>query len=105
MVRAMDEYFDDSIEQTEELDMYEGACEEDIARYVEELEEEAQKEKELEEEYSKCFDEEDKWKDLEEEDFEFDEVQGAKKKKPKLAVLNKTKLSREEMDELFIYEG
>ena len=37
-------------------------------------------------------------------DFEYDEVRGEASKKPKMAVLNKTKLSRYEMDDLFTSE-
>jgi len=36
------------------------------------------------------------------EEFEFDEIRGAHGKKPKMAVLNKKKLSSYEMDELFL---
>jgi hypothetical protein len=36
------------------------------------------------------------------DEFEFDEVRGAHGKKPKMAVLNKKKLSSYEMDELFL---
>lgn len=35
-------------------------------------------------------------------DFEFDEVRGAHGKKPKMALLNKKKVSSYEMDELFL---
>ena len=35
-------------------------------------------------------------------DFEYDEVRGAHGRKPKMAILNKTKLSKYEMDELFL---
>jgi hypothetical protein len=38
----------------------------------------------------------------EKDDFEFDEVRGAHGRKPKMAVLNKKKLSSYEMDELFL---
>lgn len=37
-------------------------------------------------------------------DFEFDEVRGAHGRKPKMAILNKTKLSKYEMDDLFTAE-
>jgi hypothetical protein len=37
-------------------------------------------------------------------DFELDEIKGEVGKKPKMAVLNKTKLSRYEMDDLFMGE-
>ena len=37
-------------------------------------------------------------------DFEFDEVRGAHGRKPKMAMLNKTKLSKYEMDDLFTSE-
>ena len=37
-------------------------------------------------------------------DFEYDEVRGAHGKKPKMAILNKTKLSKYEMDDLFTTE-
>jgi hypothetical protein len=37
-------------------------------------------------------------------DFEYDEIRGAFGKKPKMAVLNKTKLSKYEMDDLFTSE-
>ncbi len=36
------------------------------------------------------------------DEFEFDEVRGAHGKKPKMAVLNKKKISSYEMDELFL---
>ena len=36
------------------------------------------------------------------DEFEFDEIRGAHGKKPKMAVLNKKKLSSYEMDELFL---
>ena len=39
-----------------------------------------------------------------EKDFEFDEIRGAHGRKPKMAVLNKTKLSKYEMDDLFTSE-
>lgn len=39
---------------------------------------------------------------FEEKDFEYDEVRGAHGRKPKMAVLNKTKLSKYEMDDLFL---
>ena len=35
-------------------------------------------------------------------EFEYDEIRGAHGKKPKMAVLNKKKLSSYEMDELFL---
>ena len=37
-----------------------------------------------------------------EDEFEFDEVKGAHGKRPKMAILNKKKLSSHEMDELFL---
>jgi hypothetical protein len=37
-------------------------------------------------------------------DFEFDEVRGAHGRKPKMAILNKSKLSKYEMDDLFTSE-
>ena len=40
----------------------------------------------------------------EEDSYEFDEVRGAFGKKPKMAILNKTKLSKYEMDDLFLGE-
>jgi hypothetical protein len=39
-----------------------------------------------------------------ENDFEFDEVRGEHGRKPKMAILNKTKLSKYEMDDLFTAE-
>jgi hypothetical protein len=36
------------------------------------------------------------------EDFEYDEVRGAHGKKPKMALLNKKKISSYELDELFL---
>lgn len=39
-----------------------------------------------------------------EQEYEFDEVRGEHGRKPKMAVLNKTKLSRYEMDDLFMGE-
>jgi hypothetical protein len=39
-----------------------------------------------------------------ENDFEYDEVRGAHGRKPKMAILNKTKLSKYEMDDLFTSE-
>ena len=38
----------------------------------------------------------------EEKDFEYDEVRGAHGRKPKMAILNKTRLSKYEMDDLFL---
>ena len=38
------------------------------------------------------------------DDYELDEVRGSHGKKPKMAILNKKKLSRFEMDELFLVE-
>ena len=38
------------------------------------------------------------------EEFEFDEIRGAHGRKPKMAILNKKKLSSFEMDELFLSE-
>ena len=37
-----------------------------------------------------------------EKEYEYDEIRGAHGRKPKMAVLNKTKLSKYEMDDLFI---
>ena len=37
-------------------------------------------------------------------DFEYDEIRGAHGRKPKMAILNKTKLSKYEMDDLFTSE-
>ena len=37
-----------------------------------------------------------------EEEFEYDEVRGAHGKKPKMALLNKKRVSSFEMDELFL---
>jgi hypothetical protein len=42
--------------------------------------------------------------EIEQDDYEYDEVKGEAGKKPKMAVLNKTKLSRYEMDDLFMGE-
>ena len=42
--------------------------------------------------------------DNEDKDFEFDEVRGAHGRKPKMAILNKTKLSKYELDDLFTSE-
>ncbi|MEM4637668.1 MAG: hypothetical protein QXK76_01410 [Candidatus Woesearchaeota archaeon] len=42
--------------------------------------------------------------DYSEEDFEYDEVRGEYGKKPKMAVLNKSRLSKYELDELFLTE-
>ncbi len=39
-----------------------------------------------------------------EDDFELDEIRGSHGKKPKMAILNKKKLSSHEMDELFLSE-
>jgi len=39
-----------------------------------------------------------------ENDFEYDEVRGAHGRKPKMAILNKTKLSKYELDDLFTSE-
>ena len=36
------------------------------------------------------------------DEFEYDEIRGAHGKKPKMAVLNKKKLSSYELDELFL---
>ncbi len=38
------------------------------------------------------------------DDFVFDEITGARGKKPILSALNKTKLSKHEMDDLFLVE-
>jgi hypothetical protein len=40
----------------------------------------------------------------ESKDFEFDEVRGEHGRKPKMAILNKSKLSKYEMDDLFTSE-
>ena len=40
----------------------------------------------------------------EDQDFEYDEVRGAHGRKPKMAILNKTKLSKYELDDLFTSE-
>lgn len=37
-------------------------------------------------------------------DFEYDEIRGEHGRKPKMAILNKTKLSKYEMDDLFTSE-
>ncbi len=42
--------------------------------------------------------------EYEEKDYEFDEVRGAHGRKPKMAILNKSKLSKYEMDDLFTSE-
>jgi len=39
-----------------------------------------------------------------EEEYVYDEVLGGKNKKPVMSVLNKQKVSKEEMDELFLGE-
>ena len=39
-----------------------------------------------------------------EDEFEFDQIRGSHGKKPKMAILNKKKLSPYEMDELFLME-
>ena len=39
-----------------------------------------------------------------ESDFEYDEVRGAHGRKPKMALLNKGKISKYEMDDLFLSE-
>lgn len=39
-----------------------------------------------------------------EDDFEYDEIRGEYGKKPKMAVLNKSRLSKYELDELFLTE-
>lgn len=41
---------------------------------------------------------------IEDKEFEYDEVRGAHGRKPKMAILNKTKLSKYEMDDLFLGE-
>jgi hypothetical protein len=40
----------------------------------------------------------------EDKDFEYDEVRGEHGRKPKMAILNKTKLTKYEMDDLFTSE-
>lgn len=42
--------------------------------------------------------------EYDERDFEYDEVRGGYGRKPRMAILNKTKLSRYELDDLFISE-
>lgn len=42
--------------------------------------------------------------EYDERDFEYDEVRGEYGRKPRMAILNKTKLSRYELDDLFISE-
>jgi hypothetical protein len=44
------------------------------------------------------------FKENAENDFEFDEVRGEHGRKPKMAILNKTKLSKYELDDLFTSE-
>jgi hypothetical protein len=39
-----------------------------------------------------------------EQEYEYDEVRGEAGKKPKMAVLNKTRLSKYELDDLFLGE-
>ena len=46
----------------------------------------------------------DKFTEQHETEFEYDEIKGEAGKKPKMAVLNKTKLSKFEMDNLFLGE-
>jgi len=41
---------------------------------------------------------------MDEQEFVYDEVRGARGKKPIMSVLNKTKLSKHEMDDLFLIE-
>lgn len=43
-----------------------------------------------------------KGENMEEEEFEYDMIRGSYGKKPKLAALNKAKLSSYELDELFL---
>jgi len=38
------------------------------------------------------------------QDYEYDEVRGEHGRKPKMAILNKSKLSKYEMDDLFLNE-
>ncbi|GIU69436.1 MAG: hypothetical protein KatS3mg002_0672 [Candidatus Woesearchaeota archaeon] len=42
--------------------------------------------------------------EYDEDDYEYDEVRGEHGRKPKMAILNKSKLSRYELDELFLGE-
>lgn len=41
---------------------------------------------------------------MSEEEFELDEVKGEYGRKPKMAVLNKSRISKYEMDDLFLSE-
>ena len=92
----------------------EGYCEEEFDHsQAEDLEEDrmyGEEDDEYEERYNRHFrDEENKRvskritqrEDLEEGEYEFDEITGGRDKKPILSALNKTKLSKYEMDDLF----
>lgn len=41
---------------------------------------------------------------MEDKDFVYDEITGSRGKKPIMSVLNKSKLSKHEMDDLFLIE-
>lgn len=84
----MEEYIDD----------YEGELDLEEAGYLEEQEETSE---DFEKEYDKMFNA-DADVDEDVEAFELDAVTGRKSKKPKMSILNKSKVSKQELDELFL---
>lgn len=80
----------------EYIEDYEGEIDLESAGYLEDYEEEDPFEKE----YEKLFDEEED----ETLEYERDPVTGVRSKQPKIAVLNQSKISSHELDELFLQE-
>ena len=98
-----DESFDDGVEVEDKID------EDDHTELNEDdyYHEEKKEQKDFEGEYEKCFDDspiekDDSLQKPSEDDYEFDSIVGARDKRPVMAVLNKGKLSKQEMDELFV---
>ncbi len=79
------------------VDDYEGETDLEEAGYLEDLEEEDP----FEQDYDQIF-AEDAQVDADVEEFEHDSVTGRKAKRPKMSVLNKSKLSKQELDDLFL---
>ena len=84
-VYAMDEYVDD----------YEGDLSLEDAGYLDEV---AEDNDSFDKEYERLFGD----GQMEESAYERDAVTGRKAKRPRMSVLNKSKLSKHELDELFL---
>lgn len=87
-----EDYFEEETEYEGVVDM------EDDESYYKKVDD--NEEDELDKQYNEFFEDEEEQKGQDVE-YEYDEIVGARDKKPVLSALNKTKLSKMEMDELF----